>query len=94
DMEEGPVTLLNLSEHTSASNNPFKLIYSIAKVVPGSVLNIGNPNCRIQLDRPFSEFFEMWCQQGPGHHIALGKGDLSAALQSFAEAIQFEIIRV
>ncbi len=94
DMESGPVTLLNLSEHTSPSNNRFKLIYSIAEVIPGSVLNIGNPNCRIRLERSFPEFFEKWCQQGPGHHIALGKGDLSAALESFAEAIQFEIARV
>ena len=94
DMEPGPVTLLNLSEHTSPSNKRFKLIYSIAEVVPGPVLNIGNPNCRIQLDRPFSEFFERWCQQGPEHHIALGRGDLSTALQSFAEATQLEIVRV
>ncbi len=94
DIEPGPVTLLNLSEHTSPSNNRFKLIYSVAKVIPGSVLNIGNPNCRIRLERPLHEFFERWCQQGPGHHIALGKGDLSTALESFAEAMQLEIVKV
>ncbi len=94
DMESGPVTLLNLTEHTSPSNNRFKLIYSIAEVIPGTVLSIGNPNCRIRLERPFPQFFEIWCQEGPGHHIALGRGDLSAALKSFAEATQFEITRV
>jgi len=94
DMDPGPVTLLNLSEHTSPSNDRFKLIYSIGEVIPGSVLNIGNPNCRIRLEHPFPEFFERWCQQGPEHHIALGKGDLSAALESFAEATQLEIVRV
>ncbi len=93
-MEQGPVTLLNLSEHTSASNNRFKLIYSIGEVIPGSVLSIGNPNCRIRLEHPFPEFFERWCQEGPEHHIALGRGDLSAALESFAEAAQLEIVRV
>ena len=93
-MEPGPVTLLNLSEHTSPSNNRFKLIYSIGEVIRGSVLNIGNPNCRIRLERPFSEFFERWCQEGPEHHIALGKGNLSAALERFAETMQLEIIRV
>ena len=88
------MTLLNLSEHTSPSCNRFKLIYSIAEIVPGSVLNIGNPNCRIQLQRPFHEFFEMWCQEGPGHHIVLGRGDLGAAVETFAEAMQFEVSRV
>jgi len=94
DIEPGPVTLLNLSEHTSPSCNKFKLIYSIGEVIPGAILNIGNPNCRVRLQRPIHEFFERWCQEGPGHHIALGKGDLGAPLESFAEATQFEIVRV
>ncbi len=94
DMEPGPVTLLNLTEHTSPSHNRFKLIYSIGEVIPGSILNIGNPNCRIRLQCPIDEFFERWCQQGPEHHIALGKGDLSAALKGFAEAMQLEITSV
>lgn len=94
DMEPGLVTLLNMNEYTSPSHNRFKLIYSVGEVIPGSVLNIGNPNCRIRLQRPIHEFFERWAQEGSGHHLALGRGDLSAALESFAEAMKFEITRV
>jgi hypothetical protein len=32
-----------------------------------------------------------WCQQGPSHHIALGIGDHTAALETFAEAVSFSL---
>ena len=58
------------------------------------ILNIGNPNCRVRVQRPIHEFMDVWCQQGPSHHLALGYGDQSDALEIFAEAIKFKIVRV
>ena len=91
-MREGTVTLVNLTQF--AAGDTFKLIYSVGEVVPGPILNIGNPNARVRVDRPLHEFMDAWCQQGPSHHIAIGMGDLSAALESFAEAMHFQIARI
>ena len=92
DMEEGPVTLLNLTQFDAGEK--FKLIYTVGEIVPGSVLSIGNPNCRVRLQRPLHEFMNDWCQQGPAHHIAIGYRDLSEELEIFAESMGFRIARV
>ncbi len=92
DMPEGPVTLLNLTQF--GAGDTFKLLYTIGEIIPGAILNIGNPNARVQIARPLHEFIDAWCQQGPSHHIALGVGDHGPALEAFAEAIHFPIVRV
>lgn len=92
NMQAGPVTLLNLTQFDAGDT--FKLIYSIGQVIPGPVLNIGNPNARVRVSRPLHEFMDAWCQQGPSHHIALGIGDHSAALETFAEAMGFRAVRI
>ena len=92
DVIKGPATLLNVSQFNAGDT--FKLVYTTAEVVPGEVLNIGNPNCRVTIEQPIDEFFDSWCQHGPSHHIALGVGDHSAEIEAFAEAMNFEIRRV
>jgi L-arabinose isomerase len=92
NMKEGPITLLNLTQFDAGDT--FKLIYSIGEVIPGPILNIGNPNARVRVSRPLHEFMDAWCQEGPSHHIALGIGDQSAALEAFAEAMDFRVVRV
>ena len=92
DMQQGPVTLLNLTQF--AAGDTFKLIYSVAEVIPGPILKIGNPNCRVRVSRPIHEFIDEWCQQGPSHHIALGLGDQCASIETFAEAMHFPAVRV
>jgi len=88
----GPVTLLNLTQFSAGAR--FKLIYTIAEAVPGDILNIGNPNCRVRVSRPMHEFMDAWCQEGPSHHIALGLGDKSLDLKVFAEAIGFTCVEI
>jgi len=89
---EGPVTLLNLSEFDAGAT--FRLLYAPAEVVPGTVLKIGNPNCRVRPPLPIPEFMDAWCRQGPSHHMALGLGDHGEELEAFAEAMGFECARV
>ena len=92
DMQEGPVTLLNLTQF--GAGDTFKLIYAVAEIIPGTILHIGNPNARVKISQPLHEFIDAWCQQGPSHHIALGIGDHGQALETFAEAMRFPIVRV
>ncbi len=56
DVQEGPVTLLNLTQFDSG--NTFKLIYTVGEIISGDILNIGNPNCRVKLQTPLHEFFD------------------------------------
>ena len=91
-MKLGPITLLNLTQFKAGDT--FKLIYSVGNVVPGDILNIGNPNCRVSVKRPVHEFFRDWCLQGPCHHIALGIGDRSEEIKTFGEAMGFPTVRV
>ena len=92
DFRYGPVTLLNVSQFNAGET--FKLIYTVGEAIPGDILAIGNPNCRVQLGEPLHTFFDKWCQQGPSHHIALGIGDQSQEIEAFAEAMQFPVVRV
>jgi hypothetical protein len=92
DVRTGPVTLLNMSQFDAGDS--FKLIYSIGEIVPGDVLSIGNPNCRVKVNKPIHEFFDDWCQQPPSHHIAIGMGDQSEAIEAFAETMDFSTARV
>ena len=92
DMPEGPVTLLNLTQFNAGDT--FKLIYAIGEIIPGTILQIGNPNARVKISQPLHEFMDAWCQQGPTHHIALGLGNHAEALEAFAESMHFPIVRV
>ncbi|MCG2660151.1 MAG: hypothetical protein L6437_07910 [Kiritimatiellae bacterium] len=91
-IRQGPVTLLNLTQF--GVNDTFKLICTVGEVIPGDILNIGNPNCRVRVGQPIHEFMDAWCRQGPVHHLALGLGDQAAAVQIFAESMGFEYVRV
>ncbi len=91
-MKEGTCTLLNVSQF--GTDKSYKLIYSVGEVIPGDILNIGNPNCRVRVERPIPEFFNLWCQQGPGHHTALGVGDFSQEIEAFAEKMGFDCVRI
>jgi L-arabinose isomerase len=88
----GPVTLLNLTQFAAGAK--FKLIYTTAEAIPGDILSIGNPNCRVRVSSPMHRFMDAWCQQGPSHHIALGLGDRSQELEAFADAIGFACARI
>ncbi len=92
ELKPGVVTLLNLTEFDAGDT--FKLIYSVAEVVPGQTLAIGNPNCRVKVAKLIPEFMDAWCQQGPSHHMVIGYGDHSAALGTFADSMNFSLVRI
>lgn len=67
---------------------------AFGEVIPGDILNIGNPNCRVRVQKPIPQFFNEWCVQGPGHHSALGVGDFSKEIEMFAEKMGFDCVRI
>ncbi len=87
DMATGMVTLLNITQF--GEMDTFKLLYTVGEIVPGPILKIGNPNCRVKVKMPLHEFIDQWCQAGPSHHIVLGYGDKSVAIETFAESMGF-----
>lgn len=91
-MQEGVCTLLNLTQ--VGTKKIFKLIYTVGEVIPGDILSIGNPNCRVRVGKSIPQFFDEWCRQGPGHHSALGLGDFSEEIEVFAEKMGYECIRI
>jgi L-arabinose isomerase len=92
DMKEGPVTLANITQNNAGET--FKLIYSRGEIIPGPILSIGNPNCRVKVEKPIHQFIDEWCAEGPSHHLVLGYGDQGEALRSFAESMKFRIIEI
>jgi len=91
-MKPGPATLLNLSQN--AAGETFKMIYSVGEIIPGPTLNIGNPNCRVKVQKTIHQFIEDWCMHGPSHHLVIGYGDQGEALEMTAEALGFSLVRV
>ena len=91
-MKEGPCTLLNLTQF--GTDKTYKLIFTVGDIIPGEILNIGNPNCRVRVSRHIPDFFEAWCRQGPGHHTALGVGDFSREIGVFAEKMHFDCVQI
>jgi len=89
---QGAITLLNLTQFSGGKT--FKLIYTVADSIPGPILDIGNPNCRVRVSKPIQEFMDAWCQQGPSHHVALGLGDRSREIAAFAQAAEFTCVRI
>ena len=90
NVKQGTVTLLNLTRDIKGT---FKLLYTIGEVIPGDILAIGNPNCRVKIDAPIDEFIDAWCQHGPTHHSALGIDDFSGEIEMFGEAMNFPVYR-
>ena len=70
DMPEGPVTLLNLTQFNAGDT--FKLIYTIGEIIPGTILQIGNPNARVQISQPLHGCL-VPTRTNPPHCIGPGK---------------------
>ena len=92
DLKKGPATLLNITH--SVTEDTFKIIYSHCEIIAGEILSIGNPNCRVRVEKPIHEFIDAWCQEGPSHHCAIGYGHCGETLKTVAEYLNFDIIEV
>ena len=71
-MEEGPVTLLNLTQFDPGET--FKLIYSVGEIVSGPILSIGNPNCRVRVRSRSTSSWTSGASRDPRTTLPSGMG--------------------
>jgi L-arabinose isomerase len=84
----GPVTILGVSQ---TADGRLKLIAGEGESVAGPTFKIGNTNSRIRFTSGPAEFFDVWCAQGPTHHVALGVGHQLSRVRKVADLLGLEL---
>ena len=87
----GAVTLLSIVED---GKGKFKLLIAEGESVAGPILEIGNTNSRYKFSIGARKFVELWNEQGPAHHCAIGVGHISNKLIKLAKLLELEVVRV
>lgn len=90
-VSHGPVTLLSVVE---TGKGTLKLLVAEAESVAGPILEIGNTNSRYRFKTGARKFVELWNEQGPAHHCAVGKGHLASKLRKLASLFKIECVQV
>jgi L-arabinose isomerase len=90
-VRHGPVTLLAVVQTVEGR---LKLLVAEGESVPGPILEIGNTNSRYRFAPGARRFVELWNEQGPAHHCAVGVGHLAAKLEKFGRLLGLEVVRV
>ena len=69
---------------------------AVSKGLKGWVRNLPDGNVEALFEGPIDIVDEAvkWCQHGPGHHIGIGMGDHSEEIETFAEMMKFDVVRV
>lgn len=87
----GPVTILCL---TQTREGKFKLLAAEGLSEPGPTLKIGNTNSRIRFPQGVVQFMNDWMQEGPTHHVALGKGHQNTRLKKLALFMDIDLVLI
>lgn len=90
-LKTGDISLLSCSV---AGNGKLKLISSVGESMPGDIPQTGNTNTKCRFRLGVTEWLERWCAAGPTHHLALGIGDRSKEIKTFAKMSGIDIIEV
>ncbi|MDA0338226.1 MAG: arabinose isomerase, partial [bacterium] len=87
-VKNGPITILGL---TQTRDGRMKLIAAEGDSLPGSIMEIGNTNSRLQFGLGPAQFMDAWCTQGPTHHVALGVGHQLRRLRKVARLLGIDL---
>ena len=71
-----------------------KMILGKGESISGDIPQTGNTNTRCKFGCSVEEFIERWCAEGPTHHLALGTGDNTAAIELFCDVMNIELRKV
>jgi L-arabinose isomerase len=84
----GPVTILGV---TQTADGHLKLLAAEGESIAGPTFRIGNTNSRIRFAPGPAAFFDVWCAEGPTHHIALGVGHQLSRVRKVADLLGLEL---
>lgn len=87
----GPVTILCL---TQTRDGKFKMLAAEGVSEAGPTLKIGNTNSRIRFRQGVAQFMNEWLQEGPTHHVALGKGSQVSRLRILAVLLGLDFVAI
>jgi L-arabinose isomerase len=96
-VRNGPITILGL---TQTRQGRLKWLCAEGWSLPGEILRIGNTNSRLRFtahpDDPFdvADWMNRWASLGPTHHVALGVGHQTGAIEQLAAVLGMECVKV
>jgi len=91
NVKTGPITILGL---TQTIDGEFKMLVAEGTSIPGPILRIGNTNSRLKFRLGPREFMNLWCEEGPTHHCALGVGHVKSRIRKLARMLGVELVEV
>ena len=90
-VKTGPITILGM---TQTADGQLKMLVAEGESIPGPVMRIGNTNSRLKFKYGPAEFMDLWCAQGPTHHVALGIGHQGNRLKKLARLMGLELTMI
>lgn len=90
-VSHGDVTLLSVVE---VGDGTIKLLVAEGESVAGQNLAIGNTNSRYKFPVGARNFVELWSEQGPAHHCAIGKGHIVSKIKKLGKILNIKTIQV
>ena len=88
NVKTGPVTILAL---TQTADGRLKMLAAEGESLPGPRLEIGNTNSRLKFGLDPAEFMNLWSEQGPTHHCALGTGHQAGQIRKLSRMLGLEL---
>ena len=83
-VRHGPVTLLSVAEDRE---HGFRFVVAEGQSEPGPTLAIGNTNSRFRFAGGARRFVELWNEQGPAHHCAVGTGHCAEQIRKLSRLL-------